>query len=278
MISVENFKNYKETYTELASDKLLQTYCAIINSSLSENDYFGSISENEFLIITDPLKAEKIANFLIFAFDSVASKFYSPQDTKRGYMLMSGDEYAGRRSNFVHTTIGIVTNEFLQYKDTRQLINALQQIHKMADLPDKSHYLIERPRISAEDSVDEMNYNNRILVVENDEAMRVLLTTILKLQGYEINVIDQYNDLLKSELNPALIILDAGRVEDLKGLEFCRKIKQNSKYRKTKLIVTSIIHDKELILNSGADLYLPKPYDISSLIKWVEIFIKENND
>lgn len=278
LISVENFKNYKETYTELASDKLLQTYCAIINSSLSENDYFGSISENEFLIITDPLKAEKIANFLIFAFDSVASKFYSPQDTKRGYMLMSGDEYAGRRSNFVHTTIGIVTNEFLQYKDTRQLINALQQIHKMADLPDKSHYLIERPRISAEDSVDEMNYNNRILVVENDEAMRVLLTTILKLQGYEVNVIDQYNDLLKSELNPALIILDAGRVEDLKGLEFCRKIKQNSKYRKTKLIVTSIIHDKELILNSGADLYLPKPYDISNLIKWVAIFIKENND
>ena len=88
LISVENFKNYKETYTELASDKLLQTYSAIIQSSLSENDYFGCLSENEFLVITDSLKAEKIANFLVFAFDSVASKFYSPQDNKRGYMLM----------------------------------------------------------------------------------------------------------------------------------------------------------------------------------------------
>ena len=74
-ISIENFKNYRENYTELASDKLIQTYCAIMQSSLNEDDYLGGISENEFLIITNPLKAEKIANFLVFAFDAVAKKF-----------------------------------------------------------------------------------------------------------------------------------------------------------------------------------------------------------
>ena len=94
-ISIENFDNYKETYTELASDKLIQTYCAIMNSALSETDYLGVISENKFLIITESIKAEKIANFLTFAFDSVASKFYSYQDNKRGFMLMRGDDFAG---------------------------------------------------------------------------------------------------------------------------------------------------------------------------------------
>ena len=137
LVSIENFKNYKETYTELASDKLIQTYCAIIRSALSENDYLGTISENEFLIITDGLKAEKIANFLTFAFDSVASKFYSPQDNKRGFMLMRGDEIAGRRSNFVHTTIGIITNEFVQYKDSNMLMSSLLHIHKLAEMPAK---------------------------------------------------------------------------------------------------------------------------------------------
>ena len=277
LISVENFQNYKETYTELASDKLLQTYCAIINSSLSENDYLGAVSENQFLVITDPLKAEKIANFLVFAFDSVASKFYSSQDNRRGYMLMRGDEYAGRRSNFVHTTIGVVTNEFVQYKDANQLTNALYQINKMADLPDKSNYLIERPQISAEDSVDINTYNKHVLVAEPDEAMKLLLTTILKLQGYDVEIVEKEDDLSDLEYEPAIIIMDAGRVEDLKGLELCRKIKQEPKFSRTKLIVTSIIHDKELILNSGADLYLPKPYDVSGLIKWVDMFIKENN-
>ena len=277
LVSIENFDNYKETYTELASDKLIQTYSAIIRSTLNENDYLGSISEKEFLIVTDPLKAEKIANFLTFAFDSVAAKFYSAQDNKRGYMIMRGDEFAGRRSDFVHTTIGVVTNEFIQYKDTTSLINALQQIHRMADLPSKSNYLIERPRITAEDAINENSYNNKILIIENDEAMKLLLTTILNLQGYEAATANSPEAAAYLENSPALIILDAGTLEKMEGLDICRRIKQNDRFNKTKIIVTSIIHDKELILSAGADLYIPRPYEISSLIKWVELFIKEIN-
>ena len=277
-ISIENFENYKETYTELASDKLLQTYCAIIRSAVSENDYLGILAENEFLIITDILKCEKIANFLTFAFDTVAAKFYSPQDNKRGYMLMRGDEFAGRRSNFVHTTIGIVTNEFTKYKEPVQLLNALRQIHNMADMPAKSNYLIERLQLTAENSIDESAYNNRILIIEKDEAMTLLLTTILKLQGYAVKAINDCNKFTTvAEEVPALIILDAGCMENLEGLKLCEKIKADGKYKNTRLIVTSIIHDKELILNTGADLYLPKPYEISGLIKWTDIFIKEFN-
>ena len=265
-ISIENFDNYKETYTELASDKLIQTYCAIMNSALSETDYLGVISENKFLIITESIKAEKIANFLTFAFDSVASKFYSYQDNKRGFMLMRGDDFAGRRSNFVHTTIGIVTNEFIQYKNPNQLLHALLQIHRMADKPTKSNYLIERPRITAENAVKN-EQNNQIFILEEDEATRVLLTTILGLQGYEVTVCDNLKSITQI---PAMIILDAGDSEDFKGLEICKQLRQNPDFDKTKIIVTSTIHDKEFVLNTGADLYIPKPYEISNLIKWVQ--------
>ena len=267
LVSIENFKNYKETYTELASDKLIQTYCAIIRSALSENDYLGTISENEFLIITDGLKAEKIANFLTFAFDSVASKFYSPQDNKRGFMLMRGDEIAGRRSNFVHTTIGIITNEFVQYKDSNMLMSSLLHIHKLADMPAKSNYLIERPCISAENSINN-EVNNKVIIIENDEAMTLLLNTILELQGYEVTVSNSYNTSI--DIIPALIILDAGNIDSLKGVEICKKLRQDPNFDKTKIIMTSIYHDKELILNAGADLYIPKPYEIPNLIKWIE--------
>lgn len=272
LVSIENFKNYKETYTELASDKLVQTYCAIINSALSENDFFGTLAENKFLIITDSLKAEKIANYLTFAFDSVASKFYSPQDNRRGFMLMQGDEFAGRRSNFVHTTIGIVTNEFIKYKDSAQLLNALLQIHKLADMPSKSNYLAERPRITGENSVyDEVN--KKVCIIEDDEAMTILLTTILDLQGYEVSVAKSLEEF--ENVIPALIILDAGNVDELKGLKLCQQIRENPNYDRTKLIVTSILHDKELILTAGADLYIPKPYEISNLVKWVEKLLNQ---
>jgi len=267
LVSIENFSNYKENYTELASDKVIQTYSAIIQSTLSENDYFGSLADNQFLIITDGIKAEKIGNFLTFAFDSVASKFYSPQDTKRGFMLMRGDEFAGRRSNFVHTTIGIVTNEFIQYKDSTQLLHALGQIHKMADLPNKSNYLIERPKITAENATSN-EINNKIFIIEEDEAMTLLLKTIFDLQGYDVKTMHNIEEI--GETTPAMIILDAGSPETLKGLELCQEIRNNCLFIRTKIVVTSVLHDKELILNAGADLYIPKPYEISSLIRWVE--------
>lgn len=272
LVSIENFENYKETYTELASDKLVQTYCAIINSALSENDFLGTLAENKFLIITDSLKAEKIANYLTFAFDSVATKFYSPQDNRRGFMLMQGDEFAGRRSNFVHTTIGIVTNEFIKYKDSAQLLNALLQIHKLADMPSKSNYLAERPRITGENSVYN-EVNKKVCIIEDDEAMTILLTTILDLQGYEVSVAKSLEEF--ENVIPALIILDAGNVDELKGLKLCQQIRENSNYDRTKLIVTSILHDKELILTAGADLYIPKPYEISNLVKWVEKLLNQ---
>ena len=275
-ISIENFESYKHAYTQLASDKLLQTYVAIIQASLNENDYIGEMAENIFLVITDPVKAERLARFLIFAFDSVANKFYAEHDLDRGYMILQGDEYAGRRANFVHSTIGVLTNEFAKYKDTAQVLNALLQVHTLADNPNRSNYLIERPKISGEDSVLEPVYNNRVIIFETDEALGILLNTILKLQGYQTEIINEYAIPEDSEM-PALFIIDAGDVEKRNGLNLCYKLKQEEKFKNSKVIVTSIIHDKELVLNTGADLYIPKPYEITQLIKWVNEFVEEFN-
>lgn len=276
-ISIENFDSYKQAYTQLASDKLLQTYVAIIKASVSESDYIGELSENVFILITDSLKAERLARFLTFAFDSVSSKFYAQHDLERGYMILQGDEFAGRRANFVHSTISVVTNEFTNYKDTTQVLNSLIQIHNVADLPNKSNFLIERPKLYADNAVVEKEYNNKILIFETDEALSVLLNTILNLQGYETKIINSYSMPKKKDL-PALIIIDAGDVGKRNGLNLCYKLKQHKDFQNSKIIVTSIIHDKELVLNAGADLYLPKPYEISSLIKWVDLFIKEFNE
>lgn len=277
LISIENFEAYKETYTELASDKLMQTFCAIIFSTLSNEDYFGSMADNKVLIITNQLKAEKIAHFLICAFDSVVNKFYTSEDNKRGYMIMNGDEIAGRRLNFVHTTIGIITNEFNLYDSTTQLINNLEHIHNMAELHTKSNYLIERAKITGENSIYQRDYNNNVVVFEKDEAMKVLLQTILEIQGLKYIEISGEKDFEKIQKIPAVMIIDANEEENLQGLDFCKKIRQNNFYNSVKIIITSTLHDKEKILNCGADLYLPKPYELQYLTKLINKFVNEVN-
>ena len=275
-INIKNFEDYRQAYTELASDKLLQTYGAIIKASLTDNDFVGKIEDNSFLVITDNIKAESVAKFLTYAFDTMVNKFYAEHDLNRGYMILQGDEFAGKRANFVHFTISGISNENAVYRDSTQVLNTLAQLCSMADLPDKSNYIMDRPKISAENSIISKEYNNNIYIYETDEALSSLLYTILSLQGYNAKVMPSYKPPSKKDA-PALFIVDAGDLEKKNGLNLCYKLKKDSDFAKSKIIVTSVIHDKELVLNTGADLYLPKPYEIPALIKWVDVFIKEFN-
>lgn len=268
LISIDNLAPYNEIYTQIAGEKLIRTYLAIITSSLDENDYLGHLGPCEFLVITNSIKAEKIASFLTFAFDAVSPKFYNEQDSKRGYTIARGDEFAGKRSELVSSTIGVVTNKFRKYTELKQILNELSRVHRLAQKPNGSSYLIVRPEISSPDFVCAPEYNNGVLIIEQDEALSFLLNTSLSIQGYKPISLE---DCLMSP--PAVAILDLG--ENNSGLEFCKMLK--AKNTSTKIIVTSIVHDKEMVLNAGADLYLPKPYEISALIKWVEILIKEYN-
>lgn len=283
-ISIQNFENYKEIYTELASDKLIQTYCAIMGSALDKDDYIGHLSDSEFIIITSPLRAEKIASFLTFAFDAISHKFYSDQDSKRGYTILQGDERAGRRAEFVFTTIGIVTNEFKSYTKVQDVINALIQTHNLAKKPSGSSYAIERPKISAIGAIFEKEFNNKVWILEEDEALSLLLSTTIELQGYEVETLSNtqtIGTLASSEISfsyaPAVVVIDAGSAETMLGLDICKNLKEDERFINSKIIVTSVLHDKEMVLNSGADLYLPKPYDLLTLMHWIKTFVKEFN-
>lgn len=283
-VSVQNFENYKEIYTELASDKLIQTYCAIINSALEDEDYFGHFSENEFLIITNPLRAEKIASFLVFAFDMISSKFYSSEDAKRGYTILQGDERAGRRAEFVFTTIGVVSNEFKKYETVQDVLNGLFQTHNLAKKPSGSSYAIERPRLSAAGAVLERDFNNKVWILEEDEALSFLLSTTVDLEGYSVETLNNTQTIgtlassdISFSVSPAVILIDAGSVETMLGLDICKTLKSDMRFVNSKIIVTSVVHDKELVLDSGADLYLPKPYELSTLMHWVKTFVREFN-
>ena len=212
--------------------------------------------------------AERLASFIVTAFDSVAPKFYSHEDTKRGYMLLRSDDEAGQRVNFVSLLISVISSEFDTYTNPEHLIHKMKRIKQLAKLPSKSNYIVDRPKISGE--TDRLiKYNNKIVILEKDEAMELLLRTTLELQGYDVLT------EVEPETIPAIFIIDTG--DNMDKLCLCEKIKSNTLFSNSKVIVTSNQHNKSDILDAGADLYMPKPYEISSLVKWVEYFIKEIN-
>lgn len=267
LVGLENLENYKSVYTELASDKLVQTFVAIAKSALDESDFIGQYDDKNFVIIINKYNAEKIASFLTFAFDTVAPKFYSKEDGKRGYMLMKGEQFAGMRVNFVSIMIGGVVEGFNLISSVDVLLEKLFETKKIAKIPNGSNYVIERTKLVASDSVRDYK-NECIFIKEKDESLKYLIRTSLELQGYD--VVEELD--FESEIQPSIIIIDSG--ENLSELEMVKKIKKSTFFVNTKIIATSTKHDKTAILDSGADLYLPKPYEISDLIRWVEYFLK----
>lgn len=275
-ININNLDDYAQIYGDIAEEKMIQTFCAILKSALDSNDFLGETTKNNFMIITSPLKADKIANFVNFAFDMVASKFYNETDKKRGYIIVSGDERADRRVPIVTTSIGVIDNNHKTYVDYKEAINAVRNIHKLSKSRPGSSFIIDRPQLSGEDSVLNV-VNNKILIMETDDALGYLLETTAKMQGYNAQTFSEYDDLVDKirEFEPALLILDTGDAASQKGFDICREIKNNIEFSSLKIIMTTIVHDKEQVLNTGADLYLPKPYDLVSLYRWVEKLLSD---
>lgn len=280
LVKINNFQAYKEIYGDLASDKMLQTYTAIMNSALDENDYIGGLSDTEFLILTNPLKAEHIASFLVYAFDAIVDKFYNEEDAKQGYIILQGDDNAGKRINLVSTSIGIISGEYQKYDSVNSAITSLIATCKLANTGTNSSYIVERAKLSAENAIFNREYNNKILIIEPDEALNFLLKTTGEMQGYEVASVMDYDSAIHmiKTFDPALIILDAGDAETLKGLDLCCKIKKDDKTKDIKVVLSTIVHDKKMILNTGADLYLPKPYELLSIFNWIERLIKDFNN
>ncbi len=271
LISIERLEEYRSVYSEVAADKLIQTFVAITRSAVEPDDFIGQLNDTNFIIITNIYKAEKLAAFLTFAFDTVVPKFYSQADAKRGYMLLKSERQAGMRANFAAIHIGGILGNYENMQSENAILERLISTKKMANTPYGSNYAIDRIKLTGESVYKEENLINSIYIKEPDEALALLLRTTLELQGYDVT--ENINE--DDEQQPNILIIDSG--EDLNGLEICKTIKANSNFTNSKIIVTTSFHDKSAVLDAGADLYLPKPYELTELIQWIE-YLKKHTD
>lgn len=266
-IDIDNFKPYREIYGHIASDKMLQTFTAIIKTSLSDTDFSGRVGDEDFLILTKPDRAEKISAFLSYSFDMVANKFYTDVDSERGYIILHGDEKAGRRIPLVSISIGIVSNRYKKYEGIEELVNDARNTHRLAKTKAGSFWISDRPRIAGAEPPQAVK--KKILIVESDGALSYLLVTTLEMQGYNVEAVNSSEhvpEIVKTE-PPSLIVFDTSGENAEKELEACRLIRENNP--DIKIIVSTADCNKETVLDAGVDLYLPKPYELITLFGWI---------
>jgi two-component system, OmpR family, phosphate regulon response regulator PhoB len=118
----------------------------------------------------------------------------------------------------------------------------------------------------------------RILIVEDEEPLTLLLRYNLEAEGYEVESVargDDADNRLKERL-PDLVMLD-WMLPGLSGIELCRRLRSRPETKTLPIIMlTARGEESERVrgLATGADDYIVKPFSVPELIARVRALLR----
>jgi len=122
--------------------------------------------------------------------------------------------------------------------------------------------------------------NPSILVVEDDTALRELLTWNLGAEGYDVRSTGDGEEalLMVREEQPDAIILD-WMIEQVPGIEVCRQLRRNPETARIPIVMLTARGEEEdriRGLKTGADDYVTKPFSTRELMARMEALLRRS--
>jgi len=117
-----------------------------------------------------------------------------------------------------------------------------------------------------------MGENARILIVDDDEDIRKVLTTILEHEGYIVESVGTARKAIaKTRDNFYNLALIDVRLPDLVGIELLTRM-NDSTPKMRKIIITGYPTLQNAIeaVNRGADAYIIKPFDMEKVLDTIK--------
>jgi CheY-like chemotaxis protein len=125
--------------------------------------------------------------------------------------------------------------------------------------------------------------SKRILVVEDQPLNQMLISEVLELEGYGVEMIADGSGMLDRmgaainapELLPDLILMDI-QLPDVDGFELMRRVKADPVWKSVPMVALTAMAmpgDRERCLEAGASDYLSKPLDLNLAIATVRSFL-----
>jgi DNA-binding response OmpR family regulator len=117
----------------------------------------------------------------------------------------------------------------------------------------------------------------RVLVVDDDPDITLLLRLALRREGYDVEAAANGEEAMgRAQASmPDCILLDV-MMPGIDGLETCRRLRDDPRTCSCPVIMlTGVVVDvpEEDVLNTGADDWMPKPFDITTLVARVRDLI-----
>jgi len=118
----------------------------------------------------------------------------------------------------------------------------------------------------------------KVLVVEDEDALSVLLRYNLESEGYDVETVNRGDEAeirLKENL-PDIVVLD-WMLPGLSGIELCRRLRARSETERLPiLMLTARSEEAERVrgLSTGADDYMVKPFSVPEFVARVRALLR----
>ena len=118
----------------------------------------------------------------------------------------------------------------------------------------------------------------RVLVVDDDPSIvRIIEEMLGREERFEVRTASTGYDagMMTREFRPNIVLLDY-MLPDVNGNVVCERIKSDSDLADTRIIIISgVVRQEEIdaLLESGADAFIPKPFQVEDLIEKIDALI-----
>jgi len=147
---LDNFKAFNDKYGIAKGDEAIKLTAEIFKEAIKNKgnakDFIGHEGGDDFILLTTPIKAQAIADFITSEFDKRIRNLYSEEDLKQGYIVAHARDHSIKQFPIMTISLAGISNEIRPISSYGEVTNIAAEIKKKAKAIDGSIFIVNQRR------------------------------------------------------------------------------------------------------------------------------------
>ncbi len=148
LVDLDNFKAYSDRYGYSRGSDVLKAVGNILVDTVKRlgqpSDFVGHIGGDDFVLVIDLESIAKLCDAIINAFDEQITRFYDPDDVKKGFIISKDRKDIKQAFPIMTLSIAVVTNKKNSLNSPAQIAETAAQLKNYAKTFSKSLYVVDQ--------------------------------------------------------------------------------------------------------------------------------------
>jgi len=148
---LDNFKAFNDKYGIAKGDEAIKITSDILKESIklkgSPEDFVGHEGGDDFIIVTTPVRAQEVADYICGEFDKRIVALYSQEDLEKGHIMALSRDGTVKKFPIMTISLAGVSNEYREINSYAEVTNIAAEVKKKAKREEKSCFILDKRQL-----------------------------------------------------------------------------------------------------------------------------------